>query len=398
MVLATDLIHMMDDPGGPSHVNFDEPVSTFDARYALAGGAAPVGAQYVVLALDGDLTNERVLTGTANQIVIADGGAGGNVTLSTPQDIHTSASPSFVSVTLTGTIEIPTTTNTVGQIIQNSNRFIHTYGTNNLFLGEGTGNFTLTGPGENVGIGHGALEDLTSGERNMCIGAYSGGNLTEGHNNMAMGYRALGAVTTGVDNLGIGTSSLTTVTTGSWNMAIGSNTLQYNTGDSNVAIGYSALNYNGSGQQNVAIGQAALRFNDTSNSSVAIGAAALNVSTGQHNLGIGNLAGGAVTTGEKNIFIGYQTGYTSETGSNNIVIGYDVDASAADASNELNIGDLIMGYLAAHGSGPAIHFMGGTPQAQQAHIVDADGNLADITSKFNTLLADLEGFGLLAAV
>ncbi len=33
MVLATDLIHMMDDPGGPSHVNFDEPVSTFDARY-----------------------------------------------------------------------------------------------------------------------------------------------------------------------------------------------------------------------------------------------------------------------------------------------------------------------------------------------------------------------------
>ena len=29
-------------------------------------------------------------------------------------------------------------------------------------------------------------------------------------------------------------------------------------------------------------------------------------------------------------------------------------------------------------------------------IVDADGSLADITTKFNTLLADLEGFGFLA--
>ncbi len=36
-----------------------------------------------------------------------------------------------------------------------------------------------------------------------------------------------------------------------------------------------------------------------------------------------------------------------------------------------------------------------TPQVQQAHIVDADGSLEDITTKFNTLLADLEGFGFL---
>ena len=84
-------------------------------------------------------------------------------------------------------------------------------------------------------------------------------------------------------------------------------------------------------------------------------------------------------------------------GASNIVIGYNIDTSGVAAGNELTIGDLIKGYLAAHGSGPAIHFMGGTPQAQQAHIVDADGQLADITTKFNTLLADLEGYGLLAA-
>lgn len=48
-------------------------------------------------------------------------------------------------------------------------------------------------------------------------------------------------------------------------------------------------------------------------------------------------------------------------------------------------------------NGGLMGLYGATPVAQQAHIVDADGTLADITTKFNTLLADLEGFGLLAA-
>ena len=44
-----------------------------------------------------------------------------------------------------------------------------------------------------------------------------------------------------------------------------------------------------------------------------------------------------------------------------------------------------------------ISFFGVAVQAQQATIVDANGTLADITTKFNTLLADLEGYGLLAS-
>lgn len=46
------------------------------------GGGAPVGAQYVTLALDGTLTSERVLTAGAG-LSLVDGGANGNVTLST---------------------------------------------------------------------------------------------------------------------------------------------------------------------------------------------------------------------------------------------------------------------------------------------------------------------------
>ena len=37
--------------------------------------------------------------------------------------------------------------------------------------------------------------------------------------------------------------------------------------------------------------------------------------------------------------------------------------------------------------------LGATSQAQKPHIVPADGTLADLTAKFNTLLADLESFG-----
>lgn len=44
-----------------------------------------------------------------------------------------------------------------------------------------------------------------------------------------------------------------------------------------------------------------------------------------------------------------------------------------------------------------IGFFNTSPQAQQAHIADADGTLADITTKFNALLAGLEGYGLFAS-
>lgn len=64
------------------------------------GGGAPTNAQYVVLSTNATLTAERVLTGTANQIVITDNGAGSTVVLSLPQDIHTAAAPSFAGLKL----------------------------------------------------------------------------------------------------------------------------------------------------------------------------------------------------------------------------------------------------------------------------------------------------------
>lgn len=61
---------------------------------------APAAAQYVTLATDASLTSERTLAGTTNQITITDGGAGNAVTLSTPQDLHTGATPQFTRMGL----------------------------------------------------------------------------------------------------------------------------------------------------------------------------------------------------------------------------------------------------------------------------------------------------------
>lgn len=59
---------------------------------------SPTDATYVTLTLNGSLTSERVLTGTSNQITVTDGGAGTTVTLATPQNIHTAATPRFAGL------------------------------------------------------------------------------------------------------------------------------------------------------------------------------------------------------------------------------------------------------------------------------------------------------------
>ena len=55
----------------------------------------------------------RTLTGTANQVSISNGdGVAGNPTFSTPQDIHTGATPTFAGLSLTGQFLAPITTKT----------------------------------------------------------------------------------------------------------------------------------------------------------------------------------------------------------------------------------------------------------------------------------------------
>jgi hypothetical protein len=104
------------------------------------------------------------------------------------------------SVDINSILELEATTSSTGQITQAGTRILHTYGTNNLFLGEGAGNFTTTGAGGNVALGKGVLDGLTTGWNDLGMGALALADLTEGANCVAIGPGALGDVTT-ADNL-----------------------------------------------------------------------------------------------------------------------------------------------------------------------------------------------------
>lgn len=110
---------------------------------------------------------------------------------------------SFISLT---NISIPTTDATHGQIIQNGNRFIHTAGTENIFIGLDGGNFTLTGD-NNIGIGRLILQSLTTGTNNIAIGSGALNGAVDAQYNVAIGTRAGFASVSGYNNIFIGFDS-----------------------------------------------------------------------------------------------------------------------------------------------------------------------------------------------
>lgn len=75
--------------------------------WTVSGGAwvdrsAATGATttepFVTIGNTSGLSAERALTGTANQIVVTDNGANSTAVLSTPQNIHTGANPTFAGI------------------------------------------------------------------------------------------------------------------------------------------------------------------------------------------------------------------------------------------------------------------------------------------------------------
>lgn len=55
---------------------------------APASSGAPVDATYVVVSLNGTLTNERRIQGTAGRLTLTDGGAGGDLTLDVGSSVY----------------------------------------------------------------------------------------------------------------------------------------------------------------------------------------------------------------------------------------------------------------------------------------------------------------------
>ena len=253
-----------------------------------------------------------------------------------------------------GNIELASpSTPASGNILKYGALFLHDGGAYvNTYLGVQAGSFNDY-VGYNVGIGHRALEQNSSGAQNTAVGAF-----------------ALGSNTTGLYNTAIGTSALASNDDGVYNVAIGQNALITNSsGGNNTAVGAEALRTTSTGGGNTAIGTVSLQSNSTGFQNTAIGVGALvNNSTGFRNIAIGGSAGYQVTTEQDNIAIGI--GVSGLPGENSTIrIGRAPLQTAA--------------YIAG--------ISGATSAAGVSVFVNSDGKLGTLTSsaRFKENIQDL---------
>lgn len=143
--------------------------------------------------------------------------------------------------------------------------------TTNVFVGNDAGkNSTVS---NNVGVGHQALYDNSSGYDNVAIGTYSLKDNLAGYNNTAIGNNSLYTNTNGDNNSAMGDEALSFNSTGNNNTAIGKSALSLNTGGSyNVALGSYAGDYTGDNTYCTFIGYSADKFISTNfTNSMALG-------------------------------------------------------------------------------------------------------------------------------
>ncbi len=262
----------------------------------------------------------------------------------------------------TGAINIPTTASlTDGSVHQNGSRLLHTYGTDNLFLGRDSGNYALTG-GSNTGVGADVLPALTTGSNNTAVGdsaliiaqtastcvAIGGSALRQSvgsSGSVAVGYEAFlnGATIMNGVALGNGAGRGGATAAGIRNVAIGNNALySYTSSAQNVAVGYNAMREAITGGRSVAIGCSALQENEDASYNIAIGHQAMmgtaTTPTGEENVAIGRDTLLNYTTAMRNTAVGYRAAYQLVSGENNTLVGNESGFSLDTASYNVLLG------------------------------------------------------------
>jgi len=192
----------------------------------------------------------------------------------------------------------------------------------------------------NVGVGHVALQELTSGNGNTAVGMQSLNKNTSGSKNSAVGQNSLYSNTTATENSALGYGALQNTTTGYDNSALGIDALKSNTtGYNNSATGGYALTANTTGYGNSAYGYIALTANTTGYSNSALGTnALLTNTTGLQNTGCGNATLYSATTGNNNTALGEEALFNMTTGSNNTGLGFNagVEAGVVNITTQSN--------------------------------------------------------------
>lgn len=132
------------------------------------------------------------------------------------------------------------------------------FGTQNTFVGEASGNLTLTTGSSlaNVGVGALTLTGLTTGAVNTMVGNQCGQIISTGTGNCGLGNGSLVTLNTGIQNVAIGASTLSVATSAGANTCVGyvsgGGLL---TGTNNTSLGASSGgSWTGAESNNIAIG------------------------------------------------------------------------------------------------------------------------------------------------
>jgi len=329
---------------------------------------------------------------------------------------------------------------------------------NNTAIGVSALDVLSTGQ-DNVAIGYDALGACTDGDGNVAIGTQALLALTTGTYNFALGDATMQVVTTETNNVAIGRQAMTNLT-GNRNVGIGTQALRgaagvgirssnvgigiqtglgLTTGDNNIFIGDGAGLTDTTGGNNVMIGHNAGYLMSIGNGCVFIGYQAAYNETAGNLLYIANS-----NTATPLIYGNFATGllkfHTADAGTatapNTVSLvhlssgtpaatfgaslRFGLESTTTEDQNAARLAGVwldpthasrtaeMVAYASdsaaereiwrgrATGAAAAFAVLGQTPAVRQAHIVDADGTLADVTAKFNTLLGYLETFGFIA--
>jgi trimeric autotransporter adhesin len=284
------------------------------------------------------------------------------------------------TVTLTnGNLSLPATTdNTAGVLEIGGTSFIQTYGSQNTYVGMGSGNFTSTGNGQNTALGYMSLNTITTGAQNVAIGNQALSLDTDGFGNVAIGDDAMYDNTHGIFNVGIGYGALLRNTTGNNNISMGFFSLNANqNGYGNVALGFSAMLTNISGYDNEAVGNQALNFNTTGYFNVANGSTALyNNTTGFSNVADGPGALYSNTVGSNNIAEGYEALFSNTSGTGNLAFGYQALFSSAGSANNTAVGPYALNAITTGTDNTALGYGAGQSLATGSYNIEIGDGVA----------------------
>jgi len=234
-----------------------------------------------------------------------------------------------------GKLAIGTGTDTIGNFVDALTEV------DSIYIGTNPSS-TTNDAGNNVALGIGALDDITTADDNTAIGYRSLYTLNTGVNNVAVGSKAGSGVTTGGQNTVIGKEAGISVGTHSHNTYVGYNAAIYHSGDNNVGIGSNALR-TGSNDYNVAVGMSAMTKVSGGAGGVAIGYQSGYHPTGNYNTWVGYNAGFGTAAGsaELNVGIGREALMNINDGDKNTAIGYQAGKDLSDG-----IENTLGGYLA----------------------------------------------------